>query len=94
MNLSRPFAHLALVIAAASVLAGCTSLTPRYDTRFGDAVRQVRLDMTLDPEAGLKDAEDESLDGTAAQQAISRYRSASNNQAPASASPGGITTVP
>jgi hypothetical protein len=59
--------------AALVMLAGCAT-TPRYDARFGDAVRQARSAMTinrdtpasLDPAAGI--------DGQAARETIARYQ--------------------
>jgi hypothetical protein len=44
-------AHIALLIAAAT-LAGCAaSPTPSYDALFGVSVRQARTAMTLNPNA-------------------------------------------
>ena len=39
-------------VALAALLAGCGSTTPHYDARFGEAVRNARLQMTIDPQAG------------------------------------------
>lgn len=61
-----------IVLGASSLLGACMSLTPNYDTRFGDALRQARLDMTINPQAGLKSGE-ELMDGISAQQAVDRY---------------------
>ena len=38
-----------------SLLSGCASYsaqTPNYDARFGNAVREAKLNMTINPEAG------------------------------------------
>ncbi|MDB5763797.1 MAG: tRNA dimethylallyltransferase, partial [Herminiimonas sp.] len=31
---------------------GCSTVTPNYDARFGDAVRQAKLNMIINPDAG------------------------------------------
>jgi hypothetical protein len=44
-------AHIAFLVAAAT-LAGCAaSPTPSYDARFGQSVREARTAMTLNPNA-------------------------------------------
>ena len=35
-----------------TLLAGCASVTPHYDTRFGNSVREAKLKMTINPDAG------------------------------------------
>jgi uncharacterized lipoprotein len=57
-----------------SVLAGCAnSPTPQYDSRFGDAVRQARQMMTLNPTAGTTAAPVIGMDGRAGAEAVGRY---------------------
>ncbi len=74
MNHHRLLIALTVVtVVTASALGGCGSLTPNYDTRFGDALRQARLDMTRNPDAGQQASDEELMDGTTAQQAITRY---------------------
>ena len=34
------------------LIAGCASVTPNYDAKFGDAVREAKLKMTINPDAG------------------------------------------
>jgi hypothetical protein len=60
------------IFLVATVLAGCGthSPTPNYDTRFGDAVRQSRQMMTLNPNAA---APAPGMDGKAAGEALGRY---------------------
>lgn len=61
----------ALVFA---LVAGCAnSPTPNYDARFGDAVRQARLMMTLTPDAAALPAPT-GMDGKAAVEALGRYQ--------------------
>ena len=62
-----------LLLCAA--LAGCaaTSATTDYDARFGDAVREAGLRMTLNPGAAPADPV-MGLDGRAAHEAQERYQ--------------------
>jgi hypothetical protein len=39
-------------VALAALLAGCSSTTPHYDARVGEGVRNARLQLTSDPQAG------------------------------------------
>jgi hypothetical protein len=71
--------HLSVirVLAAVSLLAllaGCTSTTPEYDKRFGDAVRQSRLQMTINPDAGRNPDAALGMDGTSAREALVHYQ--------------------
>lgn len=59
----------------ASVLGGCAiSTTPNYDLRFGDAVRQARQQMTLNPDAGSTSAPIVGMDAKSAHEATVRYQ--------------------
>jgi hypothetical protein len=63
----------ALVLLA--LLGGCsTTTTPNYDARFGDAVRDARLRMTLNPNAGTNPDAVVGMDGRASREAIVRYQ--------------------
>jgi uncharacterized lipoprotein len=55
-----------------ALLAGC-STTPHYDQRFGDAVRQARAAMTINPGARANPDPVAGMDGQAAGQAVERY---------------------
>lgn len=62
---------MALVLLA--LLGGCASSpTPNYDARFGDAVRQARQQMTLNPAPASTDPVT-GMDGKVAQEAVGRY---------------------
>lgn len=63
----------ALVLGAASQLAGCASTTPELDAKFGDSVRVVREAQTLNPAAANKDPV-AGIDGRAAVSAQDRYQ--------------------
>ena len=61
--------------AVLAVLAGCAaSTTPNYDARFGDAVRQARAAMTIDPRRAANPDPVAGLDGQAARTAFERYQ--------------------
>jgi hypothetical protein len=61
-------------LALAGLLAGCSTVTPNYDARFGDAVRGAKQNMTIDPEAGKKPDPVVGMDGKAAREAQTRYQ--------------------
>jgi hypothetical protein len=64
---------LALLVLA--LLGGCAaSTTPNYDARFGDAVRQARQRMTLNPNAGANPDPMAGMDGRSAREAVVRYQ--------------------
>lgn len=64
---------LALLIVA--LLGGCAaSTTPNYDARFGDAVRQARQRMTLNPTASANPDPIAGMDGRSARDAVVRYQ--------------------
>jgi len=60
------------VLAAALLAAGCAE-TPHYDVRFGEALRDARLAMTRDPNAGAKADDVMGIDGRAGKEAVKRY---------------------
>jgi hypothetical protein len=58
----------------ALLVAGCAnSPTPRYDVRMGEALRDARLAMTIDPAAGSRPDEVKGIGGRAAKEAVKRY---------------------
>lgn len=65
---------LVSLLSLAALLSGCGSVTPNYDTRFGDAVRQARYDMTLRPDAGQNPDPVLGMDGVSAREAMTRYQ--------------------
>jgi hypothetical protein len=62
-----------IYFALLAVLAGCAA-TPRYDARFGDAVREARRAMTINPDAPPNPDPAAGIDGQAADAAITRYQ--------------------
>ena len=55
-------------------LAGCATVTPNYDARFGDAVREAKLKMIINPDAGKNPDQVAGMDGRAAREAIILYQ--------------------
>lgn len=54
--------------------AGCAhTVAPHNEARFGDAVREARLAMTIDPAAGQRGDQAAGIDGRAAQESMNRY---------------------
>ena len=60
-------------LAVLAVLAGCAA-TPNYDRHFGDAVRQARTAMTINPAASSNPDPVAGIDGQAAATALTRYQ--------------------
>ena len=56
------------------LLAGCASVTPQYDTRFGNSVREAKLKMTINPEAGKNPDQVLGMDGKSARESIIFYQ--------------------
>lgn len=56
------------------LMAGCATVTPNYDTRFGDTVRQAKLKMTINPNAGRNLDEAAGMDGIATRNGIIVYQ--------------------
>jgi hypothetical protein len=61
-----------ICLAILALLAGCAA-TPHYDKRFGEAVRQARSAMTIDPKASANADPAAGIDGQAAGEAMTRY---------------------
>ncbi|SDD14845.1 hypothetical protein SAMN05444679_10830 [Variovorax sp. CF079] len=73
-----------LVIAAlAGLLAGCASTTPNYDARFGDAVRDAKRKMTINPDAGRNTDQALGMDGRASRESLLRYHDSYKTPPPA-----------
>ncbi len=53
---------------------GCASVTPHYDARFGNAVREAKLKMTINPDAGKNPDQVAGMDGRSAKEAVTLYQ--------------------
>lgn len=62
------------LILVAGLVAGCASSSPDYDAVFGDAVRESRATMTLNPDAGSNPDPVAGMDGKAAQETVIQYQ--------------------
>ena len=66
---------LPIIVAATAVLAGCANTpTPNYDRKFGEAVRNARQAMTINPNAGTAGGPVAGMGGPAAHEAAGRYQ--------------------
>ena len=64
-----------VVPALLAVLSGCAATTtPNYDARFGNAVRQARSAMTVNPRGAANPDPVAGIDGQAAREALGRYQ--------------------
>ena len=70
MNTQRSIACTAALLG---LVAGCSTVTPHYDARFGDAVRDSKRRMTVAPDAGKSGDPVAGMDGRAARESITRY---------------------
>ena len=66
-----------------TLLAGCSSVTPNYDAKFGEAVREAKLKMTINPDAGKNPDQVSGMDGKSAREAIILYQGTSKAPPPA-----------
>ena len=56
------------------LMAGCATVTPNYDAKFGDAVREAKLKMTINPDAGKNPDQVAGMDGKAGRETIILYQ--------------------
>jgi hypothetical protein len=70
----KPAARCCLAPLSVWVLVGCTSTTPQYDARFGEAVRHNLQAQALAPAAGQDGPAAAALDASTARAAVQRYR--------------------
>lgn len=57
-----------------TLLAGCASVTPNYDAKFGDAVREAKQKMIINPDAGRNSDQVLGMDGKSARETIILYQ--------------------
>ncbi len=56
------------------LIGGCSTVTPNYDARFGDAVRQAKLKMIINPDAGKNPDLALGMDGISARETVILYQ--------------------
>ena len=66
--------HKLAIALLLGLSAGCSTVTPNYDATFGDAVREAKLKMTINPDAGENPDQVAGMDGKAASDAIILYQ--------------------
>jgi uncharacterized protein YceK len=74
--------HAAIALLV-TLLAGCASVTPNYDAKFGDAVREAKLNMTINPDAGQNPDQAIGMDGKSARETIILYQDSYKKPPPA-----------
>lgn len=74
--------NITSLLLAIAVLTGCAPITPRLDTRFGDAVGIARAQQTINPEASLNTDPVKGIDGQAGDAAFDNYRNSFRNPPP------------
>ncbi|OGA98841.1 MAG: hypothetical protein A3E79_06790 [Burkholderiales bacterium RIFCSPHIGHO2_12_FULL_61_11] len=71
---SARFAGVLAAASCAALLTACASSTPLLDANFGNAVRQARMDQTLNPNASANRDPVLGIDGKAGAAAQERYQ--------------------
>ena len=64
---------VAALSLAAAALCGCVATSPEWESRFGDAARQVRAAQVVDPAAPSRNVAAPKIDGKAAAGAQTAY---------------------
>ena len=72
-----------LLLTGLCGLTGCAPVTPNYDANFGRAVREAKLRMTINPDAGKNPDQVNGMDGKAAAEAILLYQGTYKTPPPA-----------
>ena len=73
-----------LIALLPTLLVGCaSSVTPNYDAQFGNALREAKLKMTINPDAGKNPDQVLGRDGKTAREAIIVYQGAAKAPPPA-----------
>jgi uncharacterized protein YceK len=65
------------------LLSGCSSVTPNYDAKFGDAVREARSRQVINPTAGSVPDAVAGIDGKASRESILLYQGTFKEPPPA-----------
>ena len=74
---------ITLLLTGFAGVTGCASTTPNYDAKFGNAVREAKLRMTINPDAGKNPDQVSGMDGKAAGEAIILYQGTYKSPPPA-----------
>lgn len=63
-----------LLAASIALATAACSTTPNYDMKFGDAVREARMNMTINPDAGKNADQVAGMDGKSGKEALKLYQ--------------------
>jgi hypothetical protein len=63
-----------LIAASVALSAAACSTTPNYDLKFGDAVRESRMNMIINPDAGKNTDQVAGMDGKSGKEAVKLYQ--------------------
>jgi hypothetical protein len=74
---------LLAITTLAALVTGCASTTPHYDARFGDAVRDAKRKMTINPDAGKNTDQALGIDGRPARESMILYQDSYKRPPPA-----------
>jgi hypothetical protein len=72
-----------LMTSALCLTAACAPVTPNYDAKFGAAVRDSKLAMTISPNAGSSQDPVAGMDGKASRDALIQYQNSFKTPPPA-----------
>ncbi len=64
---------MSVIVAALGLLAGCVSIHPEVDQRYGQAVTAAREAQTFNPQASRDPNAVSGIDGRAAKETMDRY---------------------
>lgn len=71
------------LISVVGFTTACAPVTPNYDAKFGAAVRDAKIAMTISPDAGSSQDLVAGLDGKSAREALIHYQNTFKVQPPA-----------
>jgi hypothetical protein len=71
-----------LIAPVCTLLSGCLSSTPVWDSHFGQAVRAVTQAQIIDPDAAAHNPSTDGIDGKSAVAAMSNYTKSMQQPAP------------
>jgi hypothetical protein len=72
-----------LIASALCLIAACAPVTPNYDAKFGAAVRDSKVAMTISPNAGSSQDPVAGMDGKASREALIHYQNSFKTPPPA-----------
>lgn len=74
--------NIASLLLMIAILTSCAPITPRLDTRFGEAVGIAKAQQTVNPEASLNTEPVKGIDGQTGDAIFDNHRNAFRNPPP------------